>query len=284
MSSLEIKKVYIDTKYMTSDSQSTSNFKYQLARTIDLPDKCQFFINNVTIPHSWYTIEKGLNDKLYMYVAPKTLTPDMSGVSWATITVSPGIYNPVELATELQNSINNTIVSTIRPSMFRVTYNSRSNTINITTGYTDINFKILTPIDLKTKMNGTWMGASYDVNYPHDCNELISNLESATYDSFTPFFGLCNLQPIRNIYIHSSTLGAFQTLGVQGESTCIKKVPVNADVGMYIFYDEFLLSDVLDCSKQSFSVLEFQLRDSRGNLVNLHNNNVSFSICFVEQN
>ena len=33
---------------------------------------------------------------------------------------------------QLQNSINNTIVNTIRPSMFRVSYNARINTINIT--------------------------------------------------------------------------------------------------------------------------------------------------------
>ena len=105
----------------------------------------------------------------------------------------------------------------------------------------------------------------------------------AVYDNANSFTGVINLQPVRNIYIHSSTLGSFQTIGVQGENTCIKKVPVNVDVGYYIYYDEFLYNDVLDCSKQSFSVLEFQLRDSRGNLVNLHNNNISFSICFVKQ-
>ena len=63
----------------------------------------------------------------------------------------------------------------------------------------------------------------------------------------------------------------------------LKKVPVNADVGQYIFYDKFLMTDVLDCSKQSISVLEFTLRDSKGNIINLHNNNISFSIGFVKQ-
>ena len=37
MSALPVKKIYVDSRYMTNDSTSTSNFKFQLARNIFMP-------------------------------------------------------------------------------------------------------------------------------------------------------------------------------------------------------------------------------------------------------
>ena len=59
-------KKYIDSKYATEDSISTSNFRVQLPRTCQLPDNCVFYITDVCIPHSWKTVEGGVNDTLYM--------------------------------------------------------------------------------------------------------------------------------------------------------------------------------------------------------------------------
>ena len=39
---IPFKKIYIDSKYATSDSISTSNFRVQLPQTCQLPDNCVF--------------------------------------------------------------------------------------------------------------------------------------------------------------------------------------------------------------------------------------------------
>ena len=51
--SLEIKKIYVDSRYCTADSNNDSDFKIQLARNIYLPEICVMHIENVTMSHSW---------------------------------------------------------------------------------------------------------------------------------------------------------------------------------------------------------------------------------------
>ena len=80
-----------------------------------------------------------------------------------------------------------------------------------------------------------------------------------------------------------SNLGNYNTIGPQGEST-IKKIPVTANYNEMIFDGEMVSNDFLDCSHQTWRRLEFQLRNAKGELVNLHGNHVSFSIIFSQMN
>ena len=48
---IPFKKIYIDSKYATSDSISTSNFRVQLPQTCQLPDNCVFFIYVMCVYH-----------------------------------------------------------------------------------------------------------------------------------------------------------------------------------------------------------------------------------------
>ena len=49
---LEIKKIYIDSRYSTTESSSDSDFKIQLSRNIYLPEKCVMHIENIPMSHS----------------------------------------------------------------------------------------------------------------------------------------------------------------------------------------------------------------------------------------
>ena len=85
-----------------------------------------------------------------------------------------------------------------------MTYYSTRNEIQITCNYGNINFKILTPTDLLTKLNGAWLGTAYDVNNPCDMNEVLRNMdgESKTYnnsDQNNYVSGYLGLHPVRNI-------------------------------------------------------------------------------------
>jgi hypothetical protein len=61
---------------------------------------------------------------------------------------------------------------------------------------------------------------------------------------------------------------------------CFKKVPLRASYGELLFDQTVLGMDYLDCSHQSLSRLDFKLKDSYGNTINLNGNHWSFSIVF----
>ena len=69
---LLVKKIYIDSRYRTADGDSDSNFKIQLGRNIYLPERCVMRIDHCVIPHSWYTIEHDMNDKMYFAMFTRT--------------------------------------------------------------------------------------------------------------------------------------------------------------------------------------------------------------------
>ena len=278
---LPIKKLYIDTKYKSRDSVSNSNFKINLPQSLTFPDNSVFYIDDVSIPHSWYTIEEKINDKLYVHVSPINPDPDNTGVAYKIVTISPGNYNGAELAAELQTKLEESINNSFFPNMLRASYNSKKNNISIYTNYDIWKFKILTDDDIFTELNDTWLGPSYDITNPHSINDIIGNHvnNSPFYTISNPFIGALNLQPIRNIYIHSS-IGNYNTIGPRGETSIVKKVAVTANSGDYIFDQVMTGNDFGDCSKQTLRTISFELKDSQGNYINLHGINLSFSLIF----
>ena len=284
--SLPIKKLYIDTKYKSRESVSNSNFKIDLPQTLYFPDNSVFYIDDISIPHSWYTIEENMNDKLYIEISHVDSNVGTTVDSYQIVTISPGIYNGVELALEIQTNIEASINNSIFPNLLSVSYNSKRNSINITTGYVDIRFKILTADDIYTKLNDTWLGSSYDVNNPHSINDIIGNTidkNSPFYTSSISYKAALNLQPIRNIYIHSS-LGNYNTLSNWGSQTIVKKIPVTANSGDYIFDQVMTGNDFGDCSKQTLRSISFELKDSNNNYIPMHGNHLSFSVIFSRMN
>ena len=61
------KKVYVDSRYKTSGSVSNSDFKFEINEALDLPDNTYCYIDDICIPHTWYTIED-FNNTLYIVV------------------------------------------------------------------------------------------------------------------------------------------------------------------------------------------------------------------------
>ena len=204
--SLPVKKIYVDSRYRTTDSISSSNFKFQLPETVLMPHNAAFYIDDVAMPHSWYTVEKDVNDKLYMRVSPLNPNSDNDGVIDVIITVLPGNWSVVDLAAELQVKIRASTDFTlggVTTSIFTVSYDLRTTSIRISC-ISSRKFKVLTPNDIESKLNNDWFGPEYDVRNPNYFNEILSHLEgnSIFYTSTFPYISnSLNLQPIRNIYL-----------------------------------------------------------------------------------
>ena len=62
---LPIKKIYIDSRFKSADSRSDSDFYVTLPQNMLMPDGCGFYLDDISIPVSWYMINKDRNDHLY---------------------------------------------------------------------------------------------------------------------------------------------------------------------------------------------------------------------------
>ena len=218
----------------------------------------------------------------YIVVGPENPDQDFSGVAWKIVKIESGNYNGQDLALELQTKIRSSLALHSMLTLITATYNAKFNNITISIGYAGWSLRIMTPADILSKLNNTWFGDGYDIYKPDDINEVLGNLEgnSIYYKILTPYnSNFLNLQPIRNIYIHSS-LGNYNTFGARGETSIIKKIPVTANINEVIFDQVLVSNDFGDCSKQTVRSISFELKDVRGNYINFRGANLSFSLIF----
>ena len=86
---------------------------------------------------------------------------------------------------------------------------------------------------------------------------------------------------VHNIYIHSPSIGNYNSIGVRGESTIIKKVPVSSSFGYMIIDPIVSQHDKTGVSRQLVKTMELSFRNVHGDLIDLHGAHVSFSFVFV---
>ena len=279
-----IEKIYIDSKHRTPDSLSSSHFKYDLPERFLMPDNCVFYVCDVCVPHSWYTIEHGINDKFYLHVSNDNTNVNLRPNQNYAIILDSKQYTGAELATELSSKMTDVLSGTAYAGGLTASYSASTQKKTIVTTHSDMTFKILTADDIKTRLDGAWVGDAYNENDPCDINSEMLKIISgnAGYQTFTnPFVsGYVNLQPIRNLYLHSSNIGSYSTIGLYGARTIIKKIPVTADLNYMIVDNAMAGNDFIDASRVTLKQLEFRLLQEDGKIVPLHGANLSFSLVF----
>ena len=274
---LPVKKIYIDSRHSTNDSRDSSNFKIDLPYTYKMPADTVFFITDVCIPHSWYTVELGINNRIYFQINV------LSDVQYYIATMNDGVFDGSAFATELGAAITGVV------SGVTVTYNSANNSLvisiaSLANGYIKIFTDDEVPIinQFITSSSKHWIGATYSGEEPGSINDNIQNFTPSSPASLYACWFL-NLQSINNVYITSPNLGSFDTVSAFSHNI-VKKVPVTANYGYMIFDNAMTTNDFLDCSNQTLKTIEFHIRDGRGRYVNLHNAHITFSIIFNKFN
>ena len=111
-------------------------------------------------------------------------------------------------------------------------------------------------------------------------NEFVPvNLQSNFYSAYES--GFLDLLNIHNIYMHCPNLGHFNSIGVRGENSIIKQIPVSSSFGYLILDSVVSPHDKMDVSRQTVGTIHVTLKDVYGNVINLHGANCSFSLVFV---
>jgi len=216
---LKINKVYIDSRYRTNDSVSDTDFRFDLKQCIDLPDNCCCYIDDVQIPHTWFSVED-YNNKLYMQVFSNGLSADR----WFYIVpLTPGNHNGTSLATNIQDMLR----------LYFPSYNFGANYSaskgNITINSSSQLFRIVSDRELQGWPSSTVCKNNLNEHVPFNqydlksANSILRNTEIALSfgNTFTSQF--IDLLNTHSIFIHSPNIGSFETLGPRGESTIIKK-------------------------------------------------------------
>ena len=291
----KVKKVYVDSRFRTNDSDSNSDFKFELNEALDLPDNTVCYVDDISIPHTWRTIES-YNNKFYIILRTTVVNPDTTATyNWIPymITIPDGNYDGYRLASGMQDLLNSIEIN----FTFEVKYNTATGSIKIeeTTEGSGNAFDVPTDLgiatwDTETNNQYPWRNIEGtivypDVVYPQSINGVLRNTEmvpvnlSFMYNTYQS--GFLDLLNIHNIYIHCPNLGHFNSIGVRGENTIIKKVPVSSSFGYLIIDTVVSPHDKMDVSRQNVKTIHITLKDVSGNVINLHGANCSLSLIFV---
>ena len=117
----KIKKVHIDSSYKSNDSVSNSDLKFEIKEALDLPDNRVCYIGDISIPHTWYTVED-FNNQLYIDSA----NPDLTLTAYI-LTVPSGNYTASSPAAML----NNLLQTRFPNDTFSCVYNVRVGTVTV---------------------------------------------------------------------------------------------------------------------------------------------------------
>ena len=267
---LDIKKVYIDTRYKTEDSNSHSDFFIELPRTLNVPENTICYVTDVVIPVSWSTVDIR-NNKLYIYLDWNTYK------IYKEITIPVMNYSGPDFAAAVQLGINQAMNAVI---FFSVSYALGDNMLTITqTNKPEVICYLVSSADLQV---GKYWNTTIAKENICSMNGIL-RIGKSSYKMDVPYKSYIDLFTTRNLYITSSCLASYNIISNFGNDVIIKKVAVKAGYSQMLFDSADAGYDFLDVSKRSLSRIDFKLQDSYGNNIDLRNNHWSFSLVFQEK-
>ena len=205
----KIKKVYIDSRYKASDSISNISFRFEIKNTLYLQSNTVCYIDDISIPHSWYSIQY-LNNKLYIKrVYAETQT------TGTILTIPVGSYSATRLASTIHSLLRERYggYTNFPNDEMTCTYGNARGAIQISANSP---FQILSDseaVSLTDSAGPTflWVGNNHELisiglTNLRSINEVLRNNGyevSSRYDGF-PIYerGLIDLLNVHSIYIY----------------------------------------------------------------------------------
>ena len=157
----KVKKMYVDSRFRTNDSVSNSDFKFESKASLELPDNTVCYVDGISIPHAWRTIESH-NNKFYIIFKTEYLAGGGSETTVAynhdayILDIPEDNYTGATLASAIQELLNFAI-----SFEFEVVYSVPRGSISIKSNYdgmTEKSFIISTDFGIMTWAN---VGAGY---------------------------------------------------------------------------------------------------------------------------
>lgn len=278
---LDIKKIYIDSRFRTKNSISETDFSVELPRSFNVPDGVVAHIDDLVIPVSWSTIDER-NHNCYVKLSCATDFRD------AQFTFDSKNYDGLTFATALAQKLTTavagfTVGGVVVEPTFNCAYNIIENKLTIsivdtsrneaTRGFYPFQLEIYTDDRIQPKSRES----------PDTINTIIRNTTQSIITEATPYVCYLDLFNTRNLYLTSSALASYDTVSNFGIDTIIKKIPCTASYNKLITQSSGSTLDGLDVSKRTLRFIDFKLVDSSFRTIPLQGNHFSFSIVFVQK-
>ena len=280
---LKFKKIYIDSSYKVSGT--SSDFVVDLPETVQLEDNVKCILHEVSIPHSWFSIQQGFNDNLYFFqLDPNGVNPDI--IDYRVFSIDEGNYSGAELAERMQfwlndyfNNFNTRNPDVVRTDIYTVSYSAKTNKITTAVNYANLIFNVFTDAEAITNQNEF---TGIDVSNLHSINKVLNIVDtSPTHGIALPFVsGFIDLTPVKNLYIHSNELCNYNQLTVAGNSSIVKKINVSVPYLGIINDNEINDFDYIDVSSKILRRVSFRFTNEFNQTVNFNNVECSFSLTF----
>ena len=274
---LKFKKVYIDSYYKVSGT--SSNFTIDLPETVQLEENMLCQIHEVSIPHSWYSINNTNNN---LYFRHQVIPPGViAGITYRKITIPEGNYTTIDLAQTIEIALNLLVDTVDRPNTYSLSYNTSTNKYTFSSNYSTVIFVVLTDGEV-APLAGSFSDP-VDVNNLSSINRVIGNTTPATdaYTNVAPYTtNFIDLVPFKNLYLHCNEISNYNQLTVAGNSSIVKKVPVNVPYLGVINDNELSAEDYINVSGKMLRRLNFRLTGHLNQIVNLNGVDISFTLTF----
>ena len=274
---LKFKKVYIDSHYKVSGT--SSNFTIDLPETVQLEDNMLCQIHEVSIPHSWYSINSTNNNLYFMH---QVIPPGViAGITYRKITIPEGNYTSVDLAQTIEIALNLLVDTVDRPNTYSLSYNTSTNKYTFSSNYSTVIFVVLTDGEI-APLAGSFSDP-VDVNNLYSINQVLGNTTPATdaYTNVAPYTtNFIDLVPFKNLYLHCNEISNYNQLTVAGNSSIVKKINVTVPYLGVNNDNELSPEDYIDCSNKLFRRLNFRLTNHLNQVVNLNGVDISFTLTF----
>ena len=281
---LNVRKLYIDTRYKLDPNGSNTKFTIEFPQTIECPENTVMFVDEIVLPNTITTVQQDVNDRVYLVVKYN------NSLHYFNAQLPEKNYTLPSFAEELKGQLN-----------LQILFQAQSAAVEVTTVY-DINDLTvsLTVLDKRAIKVDTmeWLILSDDalkqgffnatqIKEPNSCNDILQNY-------VVDFNGIWNqvnkaikyrvdLHTTRNLYLLAD-IGEFRTITnfPWSGSSVLKKIQMNVPYSDTLLFNVIMPYDCTHVGNMSFNRLQFHLVNSKGNYPNLRNN-WSFSLIFERQ-
>ena len=271
------RRLVIDSRFRTEDSESHANFRVALKYPVQLPRGSRMYVDAVQMSHSWTTVISGKNDHLYLeeeIISPFLQTP------LRVLVIPHGNYNTATLRTTLQTVLNH---GKSVAGDYTVTLDQDAFAIHLTADPSTERARLYTSSAADRKYLETTIPATYVGNH---ANELIGHHETETpieiYTGSSLYMKFADLSHYKQVFLHAPGLGESSMQLSNGNTDCVRRFVCNTVRGEIITSElQHSLAPITFSSDTALNVLHFQLKGSDGELLPVFGHEVSFELVIV---
>ena len=280
----EFRRIVIDSRYRTSDSISNADFYAELPYPVTVPAGSLAYVDNVSLSHSWPTIQENVNDRLYVQ---EWLNGMGSGTLDRIVQLAPGSYNAQTLQSEVQTKLN--LGSNITTGSYVVSLSDGVFTIGHTSpkaqGRSYIFSKEWTDDATYLKIiHVPYPGASANEMIGYHTNPNMADQYIHSTQSIKMTY--VDLQRHKSVYIHSPGFGESSMMTLQGSTDVIRRVLLGSATQGDVVTDVLQsgLHSISFTSEEQLKRLRFQIKGHDGHLIAMGNHEVVFEIVIQRPN